>query len=130
MLAPTPTAHFGLSSTVRGIYAIRYLLFSGSSAIAFAMLERVLTRSQHVGAGLFVWLMVCLLIFRGQMRRLFLPRLLLGQAALYLVRRRQVSAIPWSALKEIRSDGAQISLVLLAPMMSPKGYPTDEVRLQ
>jgi hypothetical protein len=130
MLAPTPSAHFGLSSTVRGIYAIRYLLFSGGSAIAFAMLERVLTRSQHAGAGLFIGFMSGLFIFRSQMRRVFSPRLLLGQTALYLARRRRVSAIPWSALKEIRTEGTQISLALSVPMLSPQGFPTEEVRLQ
>jgi len=111
---------FAVSSTLRGIYAIRYLLFSGGMAILGALIQRALSGAERSAAGLLVGLAVGLVVFRGQLRPLRWPTLLLTQEAIYLVRRKRAAIIPWASVDEIAaSEGAVVLRVLRASESPP-----------
>ena len=103
---------FAVSSTLRGIYAIRYLLFSGGMAILGALIQRALSGAERTGVGLLVGLAVGLVVFRGQLQPLRWPALLLTQEAIFLVGRRTVAIIPWASVAEIGTSPGAVVLGL------------------
>jgi len=117
---------FAVSSTLRGIYAIRYLLFSGGMAILGALIERALSGTERSAAGLLVGLGVGLLVFRGQLRPFRWPTLLLTQEAICLVGRKSAAIIPWASVEEIAaSEGA----VVLGVLRASESRPIERIRL-
>jgi hypothetical protein len=118
---------FAVSSTLRGIYAIRYLLFSGGMAILGALIQRAFSGAERTAFGLLVGLAVGLVVFRGQLRPLRWPTLLLSQEAIYLIRGKTAAIIPWASVEEIAvSEGA----VVLRVLPASKSAPVEQIRLK
>jgi hypothetical protein len=120
---------FSLSSTVRGIYFIRYLLFSGGAAIAAALIERSLIQQERAVAGLLIGFALGLLAFRGQLRPLRWPALAMSQQAIYLVRRHRAWILPWSSIQAVAEEGRWVTLRLSAPVRSPEGSLVGQIQL-
>jgi len=100
---------FAVSSTLRGIYAIRYLLFSGGMAILGALIQRALSGTERTALGLLVGFALGLVIFCGQLQPLRWPTLLLTQEAIWLIGRKTAATIPWASVEEIGvSEGAVV----------------------
>ncbi len=118
------------SSTLRGIYVIRYFLFSGGCAILGALVERAAVAADHPIAGLLIGFVVGLVIFRGQLRPLSWPWLALSQEAVFLVRKGKAAAIPWSAIVEIEEQDRSVSLRLARPLRSVDGEDAEMIRLE
>ncbi|MBI3183881.1 MAG: hypothetical protein HYZ28_17225 [Myxococcales bacterium] len=129
MSAPTEW-RYGLSTTYRGIYLLRYLLFSSGLAVGFALLERQVLGSRPPLGGLAVGLLAGLVLFRGQLRPLRWPRVLLSRETLYVVHRRQTVALPWPALREVAQVGELVAIRLAQPIAAPSGEPAEEIRLE
>ncbi|MFZ5468412.1 MAG: hypothetical protein ACOZIN_03150 [Myxococcota bacterium] len=121
---------YGFSATLKGIYLIRYLLFSGGAAIAAAMVERLLFPGHAPVAGWVLGLGVGLFVFRGQLFPLSWPTLLLSRDHLYLVRKRQAMALPWKSVRAVRHDDARVTLELGEPMRAPDGQLADQISLE
>jgi hypothetical protein len=119
---------FAVSSTLRGIYVIRYFLFSGGSAILGALIERSATGGDRPIAGLLIGFAVGLLIFLGQLRPLSWPSLAVSQEAVYLIRKGRASVIPWSAIDQIEAEDRFVSLRLVPRAL--EGESTDAIRLE
>lgn len=118
---------FAVSSTLRGIYAIRYLLFSGGMAILGALIQRALSGAERSGVGLLLGWAVGLVVFRGQLRPLQWPTLLLTQEAIWLIRRKAAAIIPWGSVEEIvASEGA----VILRVRRGSESPPGERIRLE
>lgn len=100
------------SSTLKSIYVLRYLLFSGGLAIAGAMLERLFTRSDRAGLGLLLGLAAGLFAFRSQLRPFSLPQLVMGREHLWFIRRGRDVAIPWQLIARIEHDSRNVTLSL------------------
>lgn len=118
---------FAVSSTLRGIYAIRYLLFSGGMAILGALIQRALSGAERTGAGLLVGLAVGLVVFRGQLQPLRWPTLLLTQEAIFLIGRRTTAIIPWASVEEI---GTSQGAVVLRLRRASESAPAERIRLE
>lgn len=123
-------ARYGVSSTLRGIYLIRYLLFSGGLASALGMLQRAALGAQPPVAGLLIGFFVGLLVFRGQLRPLRWPTLVLSQDAVYLVQRRQAVTLPWKSIRAVAADGPRVTLHLREALRSPTGETTEAIQLE
>jgi hypothetical protein len=105
---------FETSGTLRGIYVIRYLLFSGGCAILGALVERTATGTDRSVAGLLIGLALGMVLFRGQLRALRWPALVLSQDALYLLRKgKAVAVVPWTAIGEVERRDGLVSLRLV-----------------
>jgi hypothetical protein len=114
-----------LSNTYRGIFVMRYLLFSGGLAIAGGVLERLARGPGHSLLGLLLGLVVGLFLFRGQLRPLRYPRLALSQDALYVLKSGSPVGVPWRDIGSIQASGDK---VLLELTKTPPGL--AEPRLQ
>src|SRR5438046_3031184 len=108
------------SSTLKGIYVMRYFLFSGGTAIAGALVQRASGEPRPL-AGLAVGLAAGLFLFRGQLRPLSYPSLALGRESLFLVQKKQAVILPWNQISEVKQSPQQVSLVLAEPMKAPDG---------
>jgi hypothetical protein len=126
--APAPW-RFAFSGTLKSIYVIRWLLFSGGTAIAFAMVERLAFESERPLLGLGLGFLVGLGVFRGQLRPLRWPSLSLSQDALYLVQGKQVTTLPWSSIRAVVAEGHLVTLQLAQPLTAPSGEVIDQVKL-
>jgi hypothetical protein len=105
---------FETSGTLRGIYVIRYLLFSGGCAILGALVERTATGTDRSVAGLLIGMALGMVLFRGQLRALGWPALVLSQDALYLLRKgKAVAVVPWTTIDEVERRDGLVSLRLV-----------------
>jgi hypothetical protein len=105
---------FDTSGTLRGIYVIRYFLFSGGGAILGALIERAATGSDRSVAGLLIGFALGMVLFRGQLRALGWPSLVLSQEKLYLVAKgKAVAVIRWSSIGEIERQHGVVCLRLI-----------------
>jgi hypothetical protein len=130
-LPPSPARWtYGASSALRGIYLLRYLLFSGGLSIAGAMVHRAALKSERPVLGLAVGLLIGLFLFRSQLRPLSWPRLVLSQNALYLVQRQRAVTLPWASISKVAVEGTRVSVQLKAPMTSPSGEVADQIQLE
>lgn len=119
---------YSTSATLRGIYVIRYFLFSGGLAILGALVERAATGSDRSVAGLLIGFALGMVLFRGQLRALGWPALVLSQERLYLLRRgRAVAAIPWTSIGEVER---QQRLVCIRVIGAPEDSSTRGLRLE
>jgi hypothetical protein len=118
---------FDTSGTLRGIYVIRFFLFSGGCAILGALVERAATGSDRSVAGLLIGFALGMVLFRGQLRALGWPALVLSQERLYLiVKGKAVAVIPWSSIGEVER---QHGLVCLRLVEAVEGGSTQALRL-
>lgn len=132
MAAPSITTHrwhYSHSSTLRSIYVLRYLLFAGGVAVAGALVQRSLVSTQKPALGLLVGLMVGMVVFVGQLRHAFAPRLVLSQEALYLVKRGRISRLPWKSVREVGREGNCILLRLSEPLSWESAKAVPDIRL-
>jgi hypothetical protein len=129
-VTPRAPFAFGASSALKGIYVIRYLMFSGGTAIAGAMIDRLAFGAERGAFGLLAGLLVGLVVFRSQLKALWWPRIVLSQDALYLVQRKQAVTLPWSSIASVAHDGPRVVLQLKAPMKSPDGAAVDQIQLE
>jgi hypothetical protein len=130
MSASPPRWHYAYSGTLRSIYVMRYLLFSGGVAVLFGVLERQLTGWDRSGLGLLVGLALGLVLFRGQLRPLRAPQLALSQDAVYLVERKQAVTLPWHTVRAISVSGHRVILELTQPLRAPTGELADQIQLE
>jgi hypothetical protein len=115
--------------TMRGIYVIRFLLFSGAVAIATAVVQRGLTGSERPLLGLGVGFLAGLFVFRGQLRAARGPKLFLSQTALYLVQRKRAVVLPWTAIEGAPVQDGRVTVRLREPMLGPDKLPTQAIKL-
>ena len=115
---------FAVSSTLRGIYVIRYFLFSGGCAILGALIERAAVGADRSLAGLLIGLGGGLVIFRGQLRPLFWPSLALGQESLYLIRRGRAAVVQWASIDQIAAEKKVVCLRLIGSTTKPESAQT------
>jgi len=99
-----------VSNTYRGIYVMRYLLFSGGMAIAAALLERSIVGPRLPGIGLLVGLALGFVLFRSQLRPLRFPRLAMSRETLYVLRRDQTFSVPWKELRGVTPRDGNVEL--------------------
>jgi hypothetical protein len=118
--APLPW-RFQFSSTLKSIYLIRYLLFSGGAAIGLAMIQRLALHSERLGLGLLLGFALGLVLFRGQLRPFSLPVLALGQEHLFFVRKGSAIIIPWRAIQRVTEQDKVVAVQLDAPATLPDG---------
>lgn len=116
-----PPWRYGFSPTLKAIYVIRYLLFSGGVAVAAAMVQRAAFGAQPPTLGLLIGLAVGLVLFRSQLRPLGYPALLLSRDALYVVRRKAFVTLPWTAIRSVAQEGEEVALSLDPPLPLPEG---------
>ena len=130
-MPPSPFTPWRLqfSSTLKSIYVLRYLLFSGGVAIAAALLQRALLGPQRPGLGLLVGLAVGLVVFRGQLRPFSLPVLALGQEHLFFVRKGAAVLVPWSAIRSVTEQGKAVVVQLAGPGPRPDGTVGESFQL-
>ena len=132
-MAATPVTtdrwYYSHSSTLRSIYVLRYLLFSGGAAVAGALVQRSLVSTRRPALGLMVGLVVGLVVFVGQLRHAFAPRLALSRDALYLLTYRRMARLPWELVREVLREGNDILLRLSAPVSWEGVGAVAEVRL-
>ena len=121
---------YAYSGTLRGIYVLRYLLFSGGVAVLFGVFERRITGAQHSGLGLVTGLALGLFLFRRQLKPLRAPSLALSQDAVYLVERKQAVTLPWNTIRTISLSGQRVVLELSQPLAAPTGEVADQVQLE
>ena len=132
MAAPSPTPdrwYYSHSSTLRSIYVLRYLLFAGGVAVAGGLLQRSLGSTGKPTLGLLVGLVVGMVVFIGQLRHAFAPRLALSREALYLVKRGQISKLPWKSVREVSRAGNCILLHLTEPISWESAKAVRDIRL-
>jgi hypothetical protein len=129
-MTPSVPWRYGISSTLKGVYVLRYLLFSGGAAIAGALLERATAPSHRPWVGFLVGFLTGLIIFRGQLRALRWPRLYLARDSLYLVQARRVVALPWKALHAVSPTSGRLTLSLKEPLLAPDGHPAEAIQLE
>jgi hypothetical protein len=126
----SPPAQIGVSSTFKGIYVIRYLLFAGGTAVAFAIIKRTLFSPTTLWPALLLGLAAGLIAFRPQLKPLFWPRLVLSRDALYLVKRKQAVTLPWQAIRAVRAEPPRLAIELHAPMTAPGGQTVERIDLE
>jgi hypothetical protein len=129
LLIPPRRSYFSHSSTLRSIYVLRYFLFAGGTAVAGALLELWTRKVERPVLGLLVGLAMGLVVFWGQLRNAFAPRLALSQAALYLVKSRRSARLPWEHVREVVRDGNQVVLRLSVPTSWNGSEPGSEIHL-
>jgi len=127
--APQRRWYFSHSSTLRSIYVLRYFLFAGGSGVAGALLQRWAANVERPVLGLVGGLAVGLLLFSGQLRNAFAPRLALSQGALYLVQSRRSLRLPWDQVREVVRQGERITLRLAAPTALNERSLVSEIEL-
>lgn len=109
--AHPPPWRFSISSTLRGIYVIRYFLFAGGLAIAGALIQRAAVGEAPPVLGLLLGFGAGLLLFRGQLRPLSWPTLVLSQQAIYLLQRKgPPTVLPWASVEEISHGEGKVYL--------------------
>lgn|GEM_PF-3494171 len=121
--------YYSHSSTLRSIYVLRYLLFAGGLAVAGALVQRSLVSTQKPTLGLLAGLGVGMVVFIGQLRHAFAPGLALSRDALYWVKRRRISRLPWKSVREVSRDGNRILLRLSEPVAWGSAQAAPEIRL-
>jgi len=126
----SPPWRFSASSTVRGIYVLRYFLFSGGLAIAGALLERAALGTDRALVGFVIGFAAGLIVFRGQVRALWWPTLAVSREAVYLIRRKRATIIPWDSIAGVLDDGRFIALQLQSRLALPDGSPVEQVKLE
>ncbi|HME90992.1 MAG TPA: hypothetical protein VKE49_06185 [Myxococcaceae bacterium] len=129
-MPPSPPWRFSASSTVRGIYVLRYLLFSGGLAIAGALVERSALGVDRPLAGFAIGFAAGLVIFRGQLRALWWPTVAASRESVYLIRRNRATIIPWDSIAGVLEDSGFVALQLRSPLALPDGSPVERVRLE
>jgi hypothetical protein len=100
-----------MSSTLKGIYFLRYLLFSTGLAAGVAVVVRLLSPEEprpwtSLGTGFALGLV----LFRGQLRPLRFPRLALSQDTLYVLRRGKPLEIRWTQVREVKATGDSVEV--------------------
>lgn len=110
-----------MSGTLRGIYLIRYLLFSGGAAIALALIERWANGGQRPWHGLILGFGLGLVLFRSQVSRARAPVLFLSRSALSLVGKGKAVHIPWGLVEQCSVAKARLKLRLSAPIFKQAG---------
>src|SRR6202022_2757875 len=89
--------------------------------------ERAATGSDRSVAGLLIGFALGMVLFRGQLRALGWPALVLSQERLYLiVKGKAVAVIPWSSIGEVER---QHGLVCLRLVEAVEGGSTQALRL-
>jgi len=101
---------FQFSGTLKAIYVMRYLMFSGGAAIALAVAQRAY--DGHVGIGLLLGLPVGLFLFRGQLRPFRVPAMGLGRDRIHFVHKKQDRALEWEKVASISAHDRYVALVL------------------
>lgn len=101
---------FQFSGTLKAIYVMRYLMFSGGVAIALAVAQRAY--DGHVGIGLVAGLLVGLFLFRGQLRPFRVPAMGLGRERIHFVHRKQDRAIEWDKVTSVSAHDRYVALVM------------------
>ncbi len=122
--------HFAFSSTLKAIYLIRFLLFSGGVAIAFAIGQRIAFGNERALTGLAIGLLLGLVLFRGQLRSLRWPTLTLSQEAIYLAQGKRVLRLPWTNVRKVAATADSATLELWASAVDPDGSSLDQVVLE
>ncbi len=111
-LPSIPPAQFGFSGTLKGIYVIRYLLFSLGTAVAGALIQRAFKWERAPILGLGLGLAAGLVLFRAQLRPLSWPSLILSESALYFRERGSgVRTVPWPSVRGIEERDGVIQIV-------------------
>ncbi|HLL52870.1 MAG TPA: hypothetical protein VK447_04940 [Myxococcaceae bacterium] len=118
---PRPPWRLRFPPTLKGIYLLRYLLFSGGVAVGAGVLQRAVTGMGRPVAGLVLGLAAGLVLFRGQLRPFSLPELALGQEHLHFVRGRSAIAVPWALVREVEARGRNVEVRLGAAARGPDG---------
>jgi len=129
LLIPHRRSYFSHSGTLRSIYVLRYFLFAGGAAVAGALLQLRATKVERPVLGLLVGLAVGLVLFLGQIRNAFAPRLALSQGALYLVKHRHSARLPWEHVREVVREGNRVVLRLSVPTSWNGRDPGSEIHL-
>jgi hypothetical protein len=119
---------FAISSTRRGMYLLRYLLFTGGLAVGLGVFERLLV-PERSGFGLLIGLALGLFVFRGQLRALSWPRLLLSQEHLFLLHKRRATVIPWAAVRDARAVDGQVVLRLATSPQETEARVAESIEL-
>jgi hypothetical protein len=101
---------FQFSGTLKAIYVMRYLMFSGGAAIALAVAQRAY--NGHVGIGLALGLLVGLFLFRGQLRPFRVPAMGLGRDQLHFVHRKQDRPVEWTKVTSVSAHDRYVAVVL------------------
>ncbi|HYV48418.1 MAG TPA: hypothetical protein VFA20_26340 [Myxococcaceae bacterium] len=101
---------FQFSGTLKGIYVMRYLMFSGGAGIALAVAQRAY--DGRVGIGLAFGLLVGLFLFRGQLRPFRVPAMGLGREQLHFVLKKQDKALEWAKVTSVSAHDRYVALVL------------------
>lgn len=126
---PVPRWYFSHSSTLRSIYVLRYFLFAGGSGVAGALFQRWAANVERPVLGLVGGLALGLVLFWGQIRNAFAPRLALSQGALYLVQSRRSLRLPWDQVREVVRQGDRIALRLAVPTAWNQRTSVSEIQL-
>ncbi|MGQ0507895.1 MAG: hypothetical protein ACT4TC_21545 [Myxococcaceae bacterium] len=121
---------YSYSSTLRSIYVLRFLLFSGGAAVAGGVIQRLATQSDRVGWGLLLGLIAGMVLFRGQLAQVRAPSLALSREALYLVQRKQAVTLPWNTVSGVSIDGPRVVVQLSKTLETPGGAPADQIQLE
>ena len=119
--APSRQWRFGASSTLRGIYVIRYFLFAGGLAILGALIQRSTSGEEHAVIGLLLGFAAGLFVFRGQLSALRWPELLLTQEGVYVLNRKKATALSWEAIEEVAHREGTIAIRVRGRQTSPPG---------
>jgi hypothetical protein len=101
---------FQLSGTLKAIYVMRYAMFSGGAAIAFALAQRAY--DGRVGIGLLLGLLVGLFLFRGQLRPFRVPAMGLGRERIHFVHRKQERTLEWAKVMSVSPHDRYVALML------------------
>ncbi len=109
---------------------MRYLLFSGGLAIAGALVERAALGTEEAALGFTIGFAAGLAVFRTQLRALWWPTLAVSRDAVYLIRRKQASIIPWQSIAEVLGEGRLVTLRLASPLASSDGSPVEQIQLE
>lgn len=129
LLIPQRRWYFSHSGTLRSIYVLRYFLFAGGAGVAGALLQRWAANVERPVLGLLAGLAVGLVLFSGQIRNAFAPRLALSQGALYLLQYRRSARLPWEHVREVVRDGNRIVLRLSVPTSWNRKDSGNEIQL-
>ncbi len=128
LLIPHRRWYFSHSGTLRSIYVLRYFLFAGGAGVAGALLQLRATKVERPVLGLLGGLAVGLVLFLGQIRNAFAPRLALSRGALYLLKYRRSSRLPWEHVREVVREGNRVVLRLSVPTWNGRD-PGSEIQL-
>ena len=129
LLIPHRRWYFSHSGTLRSIYVLRYFLFAGGAGVAGALLQLRATKVERPVLGLLGGLAVGLVLFLGQIRNAFAPRLALSRSALYLLKYRRSSRLPWEHVREVVREGNRVVLRLSVPTSWNGRDPGSEIQL-